>query len=191
MNRLRSGATYGTTIAPAYWSVSFTTFPLHKVERGKWVATFDLLRGNTKSMVVYNPGLEYPAAYKDFEGLVKAGTANPFTGVSVVQTISANALSLSGLPANFILSRGDLVGLVQNNRYTLHRIVEDVVGNTSGVTPIFQVEPPIPTNFFTTAAVANLYRASVEVILDPSSISGDEESVIPVPITFSATSRAY
>lgn len=190
-NRLRSGATYGTTIGTAYWSISVTTWPMHRQEQGKWLAFFDVLRGNVKPMLLYNPGREYPAAYKNFEGLVRAGTSTPFTGTAALSSISANAVGLNQLPANFILSRGDLLGLVQNNRYSLHRIVEDRVANGSGTTTTFQVEPPIPTNFFTVAATVNLYRPKIEAILDDGSISGDEETAEPKPITFSATSRAY
>lgn len=190
-NRLRSGATYGTTIGTAYWSISVTTWPMHRQEQGKWLAFFDVLRGNVKPMLLYNPGREYPAAYSSFAGMVKSGTSTPFTGQAALSSISATAVGLNGLPANFILSRGDLLGLVQNNRYTLHRIVEDRIANASGVTTVFQVEPPIPTNFFTVAATVDLYRPKVEAILDDGSVSGDEETAEPKPISFSATSRAY
>lgn len=190
-NRLRSGATFGTTIGSSYWAIAITTWPLYKQEQGKWLAFLDVLRGNVKPMLVYNPGREYPAAYKNFDGLVRAGTSTPFTGRCDLSSISATAVGLNQLPANFILSRGDLLGLVQNNRYSLHRIVEDRVANGSGTTTVFQVEPPIPTAFFTTAAAVDLYRPKVEAILDDGSISGDEETAEPKPLSFSATSRAY
>lgn len=190
-NRTRGGATYGTTIGTAYWTINITTWPLYKQDQGKWIAFFDSLRGNVKPMLLYNPGREYPAAYTSFAGMVKAGTATPFAGQAALSSISATSVGLNGLPANFILSRGDLLGLVQNGKYTLHRIVEDRVANASGVTTVFQVEPPIPTNSFTVAAVVDLYRPKVEAILDDGSISGDEETAEPKPISFSATSRAY
>lgn len=190
-NTTRGGATYGTTIGASYWTITVTTFPMFRQEQGKWIAFFDVLRGNVKSMLLYNPGREYPSAYKNFNGLVAAGTSTPFTGRCALSSISATAVGLNGLPANFILSRGDLLGLVQNNRYTLHRIVEDRVANASGTTTVFQIEPPIPTSLFTIAAAVDLYRPKVEAILDDGSISGDEETAIPQAISFSATSRAY
>lgn len=190
-NRLRSGATFGTTIGAAYWSISVTSWPMHKFEQGKWLAFLDVLRGNVKPMLLYNPGREYPAAYKNFIGMVRAGTSTPFTGRCALSSISATSVGLNQLPANFILARGDLLGLVQNGRYSLHRIVEDSVANGSGATTVFQVEPPIPISFFTTAAAVDLYRPKVEAILDDGSISGDEETAEPKPISFSATSRAY
>lgn len=190
-NRTRGGATFGTTIGTSYWAISVTTWPMYRQEQGKWLAFFDVLRGNVKAMLLYNPGREYPSAYKNFDGLVKAGTSTPFTGQAALSSISANAVGLNGLPANFILSRGDLLGLVENNRYSLHRIVEDRVANGSGATSVFQIEPPIPGGLFTIAAAVDLYRPKVEAILDDGSISGDEETAEPKPISFSATSRAY
>jgi len=75
--------------------------------------------------------------------------------------ISGNReISLSGLPANYVLSRGDYLSWTYNGgRRALHRVVEPVTASAGGVATSFEVTPPVRPGSVTSTPVT-LRRAS-------------------------------
>ncbi|WP_439523169.1 hypothetical protein [Marivita sp.] len=101
-------------------------------------ATLSLLEEVGASFLLYDPRKPFPAA--DPGGLLIAGSSPQ------IATLNANnrELTLSGLPAGYVLTPGDLIGWTYGaspTRYAVHRIVTGGSANGSGVSPSLEVTP--------------------------------------------------
>lgn len=96
------------------------------------------------------------------------GSATP-----VIATLGANnkSLTVSGLLAGYILSAGGMFHFDYGSspvRRALHRIVETVTANGSGVTPAFEVRPHFRPGA-TTGLAIQFINPSAKVKLIPGS----------------------
>ena len=111
-------------------------------------------------------------------------------GVTVPPTVLAlgsdpRELSLTGLPAGYVLSRGDLVYFSYAGRIGLHEIVSTVTANGSGQTALFEVNPPLRPGL-TTGTQVRLTFARCRAVLLPGSLSlGETTNTITTGISFS------
>jgi len=189
--RLKSSATFGTAIGAQGWLAEITTRPLMRDEQGAWLAFFDSLRGGVYSCLLYNPNKEYPLKYKftGFLGLKIAGTTDNFEGMSsILNKRDARTISLNRLPPAFVLSTGDHVGVIKENRYSLHRVQQDAIANSNGIIYDLSVEPSL-SDFFGAGSDVTVYQAKCEFTVDDESVSGDDETAAPHAISFTAMSR--
>lgn len=97
-------------------------------------------------------------------GGVWLGAAAP-----VIHTLDPDNLRLrvSGLPAGYVLSRGDYLGFTYGSnptRYALHRLDQSATASGAGLTPLFEVAPHIRPGAQTGAAVA-LIRPPIRAVL--------------------------
>lgn len=92
-----------------------------------------------------------PCPIKDPTGSI-LGAANP-----VIASLPAGGLSLtlSGLPAGYVLSAGDYISFTRGSplRHEMHQIVTDAVASGGGVSPEFEVVPGIRPGVIVGAAV--------------------------------------
>jgi hypothetical protein len=100
------------------------------------------------------------------------------SSVPLINTIGGNrSLSLSGLPAGYVLKRGDFLSFdfaTDPVRRGFHRLVEDATANGSGVTPSFEVEPYLKTGT-SVALEVTLIKPSAKMALatfDPGTRGG-------------------
>lgn len=150
------------------WSISLKTKPLFNAEIGQWLAFNAALRGGARFFQMWDPWREYPAAYMPAGwGSLTRHAGGAFDGTATVTAIGASGLpsaardtlAFGTLPDGFKLIAGDMVGLSQSGLMSLHRILDPTQLTSSAGAVTAWVEPEVPANF-TTAAVAQFYRAS-------------------------------
>jgi hypothetical protein len=189
-NQLNSGATPTTEIAPPYWSARIDTADIQRrTDRYKnWRQFTDGARGSMKVVLLWDADLPVPQAYDTLTGMTKAG-GGAFVGTGNVDVVdNAYTRTISGLPANFVFTAGDYISFMKGGRYSLHRIVQDVVGNGSGVAVVV-VEPYI-SSVFDADATFNVFRACGEFLIDSRSLSTPRD-LEGGAFSFTARSRAY
>jgi hypothetical protein len=161
-NLLYGGQTQAREQAEARWRATFTTrpfFPLHPTELaelGKWQAWWDSLR-SSRQFLAYDPIQPFPIAYPNGAGL------GSWNGVGGVSSISAFSLTCTGVVSGFAVKAGDLVGLTQSGRYSLHRILLDRTASGTTLSSL-TVEPAINTTLFTTSAACHFIKPKVLMI---------------------------
>lgn len=154
--RSRSGEVLSVEYADAYWSASLTSVAIDQHDVLRLRRWFDSMRGGLYSFLAHDSARELPYNYRTgFDGLTIAGGATPFVGALTVDSLTSGSVTVSQLPADFVFTEGDYIGLVENGRYGLHAILEDVTGSAGGVATV-EVHPPIKTTIFTSSAVGNL-----------------------------------
>lgn len=188
-NYLYGGATQYREVANARWRGSWTTksyartSTAHRLERAAWEAWLDTLRGGSKRFLGYDAWRKHPVGYPGGSGLGAWG------GTASVTAVSAFALSFSGVASGMTVRPGDLVGLVQSSKYSLHTIVEQKTASGTTLSGV-AVEPAINTTLFTTSATANFIAPKCEMMLIPNSVDIAREGPASA-ISFSAMQVLY
>lgn len=97
-------------------------------------------------------------------------------------------LSLTGLPAAYPLSAGDLIGFTYSGtRVAIHEIVSAVTANGSGQTALFEVNPPLRPGL-TTGTAVRLKQPYCTAVLQPGSLSlGKVKNVLTSGVSFEWT----
>ncbi|WP_375458890.1 hypothetical protein [uncultured Enterovirga sp.] len=184
-NQLAGGTTQVREAAEPRWMAEFTYAPMGRAAFQQLQAWLDTLRGGLRFFLAHDALKPYPVGYGKAAllALTRAG-GGAFDGTATLSSISATGFTLTSLPGGFALKAGDHIGLVQSGRFGLFRIVEDATASGGGAVTL-TVEPRVPTNLFTTGALAHLVRPSCTMILDPASISASRSAGSRAPITFS------
>lgn len=169
-----------TQIFDPIWKVTVQTNHLDRARRQAWSAWKDSLRGRLNRLRMYDIARSQPLAYPD--ATQPSGISSGWNGLASVTSVGASgALGLSGLPAGYVLSTGDRVGLEQSSRYGYYTVISGGTANGSGALTV-TVAPLLHTAYFTTSAVARIWRPVALFILDPESWS--------LPETFDVYSQA-
>lgn len=199
VNLLVGGQTQVRSAAARRWRAVCTTPPVTEAEAQKWEAWRDSQRGGLRDALIYHPARAYPAAYREaainaggFVPMVKAG-GGAFTGGAVVTSLATYVIGLSGLPAAFQMSAGDLVGLIGGNgKYAVHRIVEDAVADGSGLASL-AVEAEVLTNVFSVGSpgvTANFVKPACVMTFEAGTWSAGRDIELQ-PISFSMIQTLY
>ncbi|MBA4092251.1 MAG: hypothetical protein C0494_16900 [Sphingobium sp.] len=165
-----NGRIGGITGAPPKWEAEWT---LSKTLTIDWSDELRAWHAGLRGMqrLFFGRDLErpFPKAYRaGFAGMTRAGGGS-FTGAATAwsQTIAANGdadIQLQGLPASFVLGKGDYIGLRwtnaampggTDNRRALARVTTGSTANGSGVAAV-TVEPPLDMRVVPGGAVAYL-----------------------------------
>jgi hypothetical protein len=149
-------------VAPALWHGSVTLGNLTPAEAADQMALVDLARQSGATFLVCDRTRPYPSL--DPDGAV-VGIATV-----TVQAIGATRrdLRLTGLPPNYQIRRGDLVGVTWGAsplRYGLHRIVVAASADATGLTGWCEVAPALPSALAAGAA-ASLARPVFMAMMD-------------------------
>lgn len=166
------GVRYNVTeTAPPSWVVQISTPPFHKEssEIGIWSSFISSLHGGINRFLVNDNFKMKPLAYWTAEASTDVDASWDGTaGVSALT--AAGSLSLTGLPAGYVVSVGDRIGLEQTvssvDRYGYHEVTSGGTANGSGVVTV-TVMPFIKTGIFTTSATARLWKPIAAFIPDP------------------------
>jgi hypothetical protein len=113
----------------------------------------------------------YPIAYP--KGSWPTGGA--FTGLTAnLSAINANrkAVTLSALPAGFVLSPGDYISIARSGAADLHQLMETATASGGGVTAEFEIRPQLWPDVTITRAVSVKQPACLMAIV-PGSIATD------------------
>lgn len=153
-------------LAPALWRGSVTLGRLTPEEEADAMALVDLVRQSGASFFAYNLARSAPSLDPDGNVL---GAATP-----TIQSISVDRreLTIAGLPANYQLRRGDLVGVTWGAapaRYGLHRIAVASSADATGLTGANEVVPALPAALVTGSGVT-LIEPVVKAMMVPGSV---------------------
>lgn len=146
LSTLAGGKTIGKDMGPPLWVATYTTEELRNDDAVDYQAVINSLDGVTRLFEAFDLRRASPRAYPGGVG------AND----GVLRTVNANNkwLSLSGLAAGQIISRGDYLSFTYGTNRALHQAMELVAANGSGTTPEFEVRPLVRSGFSLSAAVS-------------------------------------
>ncbi len=131
-SRTAGGVTIAKDFGPALWFGTYTTEELPNDDALDYKAVLDSLDGAIGTFEAWDLRRPAPRLYGD------GSAAN-----GVLHSVNANnkALSLSGLNAGQVVSRGDYLSFDYGGNRALHRVAEAVTANGSGLTAEFEVRP--------------------------------------------------
>lgn len=132
LSRLADGRTFGKDFGPALWFATYTTEELLNADALDFAAMLNSLDGVINTFEAWDLRRPTPRLYPD-------GSAHD----GVLNSVNANnkAVSLSGLNAGQVVSRGDYLSFNYGANRALHRAAETVAANGSGQTPQFELWP--------------------------------------------------
>ncbi len=185
--RTRGGGVQMVAYGAPYWECAITTpSSLTTEEVLALKAWFDRLEGGLHTFLAHDEALPWPRAYP-----TGFASLSPFVGDATLSAIAARTVTITGLPAGFQLAPGDYFGLVEDSRYSLHRIVAAATASGGGVASNVAFVPPIDLSLFSTSAAVELARPVAEFIPDPGMWQGDSvlRFVPGVAVTFGGIQR--
>lgn len=181
---LGSGQILVADLAPALWVADIETKPMRRPEAHELLARLDTLDGALNSFYLYDPWKCAPTS--DPRGELLGSSAVKIYALD----INNKEMRLYGLPAGYVLTAGDYLAFDYGSnpiRRALHRIVNTVTADGSGITPAFEVRPHIRPGAATDIAVA-LVKAAAKMFLEPGSLSVSGQGGMTV-ISFRAIQR--
>lgn len=131
---MASGQLRVKDLRPPLWAVDVTTIPMlidaASSSANDFQAILESLEGGVNSFYMYNPYRKTPknGAFTD--------------GTLAINSVDSGglAISLKNLPASYVLNRGDMLSFnLTGGARALHKILETVTANGSGVSPIFAI----------------------------------------------------
>lgn len=124
----------------------------------------------------------------------KAYPTGVFNDTGVINSLNADTkrISLSGLPASFVITRGDYLcwNYNSNTMRALHQVMESVTANGSGLTSEFEVRPFIRPGSTTGTAVTFKKPTGVFKMF-PGQIDQLQQSVMTGSVSFKAYESLY
>ncbi len=166
-----SGRQGGVQAGWPLWMATFELDRIDPVSGDLWKAFMARLRGRIRRFYAGDTTRMFPRrAANGFAGMVRAG-GGAFNGSALgwAQNIDADGnaiVALTGLPANFALEAGDLIGwkwdaagapAASYERRTMARVVAPAVASGGGAASVM-IEPPLDTRVVPVGAVAHLDR---------------------------------
>ncbi|PQA72230.1 hypothetical protein [Brucella oryzae] len=136
---LGSGEVITADLAPPRWEGDVTLGKMRHEQAASIQALIESLGGALSSFYLYAPQKAFPV--KDPTGSIMGGST------PAIASVGANnkSLSVSGLPAGYQLSVGDLFAFDYGEnpvRRNMHRLVEGVTATGGGTTSVVEVAPP-------------------------------------------------
>ena len=154
-------------VAPMLWQGEVTLGRMLTHEAAQAFVMMDLIRPAGRMFWAFDT--RRPAPLADLTGSI-LGAAIP-----VIAALAAGRreLALSGLPAGYVLSRGDYLAFAYDGgRRALHRVASaEVVADGSGITPLFEVSTLIQPGA-ALATPVDLIRPAIPVMRIPGSVKG-------------------
>lgn len=177
ISRLRNGSMRAKNFADPIWKVTYSTPPMTQDECVDFLSVLYDLEDGLKAFQAYDERRPYPFHYQ----------TGVFSDDADIATISDNGrtISISGLPANFKLARGDKFRLTRVGQTTLHEIKENVTASGTGAVASVVVQPNIPPEF-TGDNPISFKKPYCFMVIEPGSISYNPGASALGTVTFSA-----
>lgn len=171
-NQMDGRRTESQVFGTPYWSAKYTAEKLTTIE----AAMFDAFRMELEDgclIEAYDVHRPRPIAYQGANPLSgeKAG-GGAFIGDAVLQNITnSRQISVSGLPANFQLSRGDYLEIRKSaTKRSLHIIMADAVASAGGVVSL-SIRFGLDTGNFTLPCSVRFEKPTCLMAIDKGSLS--------------------
>ncbi|ARE40917.1 hypothetical protein RGUI_2776 [Rhodovulum sp. P5] len=164
IDRTAGGIVLPAAIGARLWSGEVRFDVSFRAERARPAAILTALRRPGMPFFAYDRRRPYPLADPDGSAL---GAATPV--LAGIDSADRSRVALSGLPAGYVLSAGDLVGWSYGSapvRYTLHELAEDATADGAGGTGDVSIAPFWPTGTASGLAVT-LIRPAIVAVYDP------------------------
>lgn len=139
-------------LADAYWEADVTTVELPHADAHQVMASINALGGGVRTFYLYNPALSYPQA--DMDGSTY-GASTPVVG-TVADSFN---LSITGLPADYVITKGDFLQITYGTRTYFGQFAESATASGAGVLSSIAVAPALPAGVASADAV-NLIKPS-------------------------------
>jgi hypothetical protein len=164
---LASGQILRADIGPQLWRGTVTLVPGYHDDVQAVEARLSILRRSGASFFISDPRRIGPRSDPE-------GTTLGASTVQIHTLVTGNReIRLKGLPSGYVLSEGDMLSFSYSvgsvTLYALHRLVVGATADGSGVTPAFEVTPPIRPGAAVDAAVV-LVRPYCKAIMVPGSV---------------------
>lgn len=167
VNQTAGGEVITGAVGAQLWQGDVTLGAMVGNEQSTPDVLLSLLRVSGASFYAYDT--RRPAPFADPTGSI-LGAAVP----TIATLVAGNReIALAGLPANYVLTRGDYLAFDYGtpSRRALHKVVAVTVqANVSGTTPNFEVTPALRPGAVVGATVT-LVRAACKAKLVPGSVS--------------------
>ncbi|TPE47224.1 hypothetical protein [Amaricoccus solimangrovi] len=150
-------------IAPPKWIADVTLARYNNRDADELQALFEAILPH-RLFHLYNIRRPFPAADPDGSEL---GNSAPLLHAIGSDNVS---LRISGLPSGYTLTRGDMLAFNRGDRRSLHRIIDTVSANSSGLTPSITVTPALKTGTVTGVRVF-LERPTALMMIAPGSFA--------------------
>lgn len=172
-----NGIVRGKDFGSALWQAEYTTVEMLNRDAIAFEAALNSLDGLTNAFEAGDLRNRYPRNYQN----------GAFTDSGVLATVGANnkSLSISGLPANFVISAGDYFHFTYGTSRALHQACETVTASGAGLSPVFEVRPFIRAGYTITNPVTFKLPNGL-FILQPNSITTTLKSVVTSAVSFKA-----
>lgn len=162
-----TGEMLSAKLGPDLWVADVALADMYNAEAQQVSALIEGLGGSMQSFYLYNPLIPFP----------QYDPTGSILGASTPTILAINAdnkrMSITGLPAGYRLTRGDMLGIDYGSptRRALLRILEaSITANGSGITGLFEIRP-----FFRPGIVAglavDLSHPAAKVKIVPGSLS--------------------
>lgn len=179
MSRQNDGRTIGKDLGPALWKADYATIPLLNDAAIAFEAALDSLDGVIQTFEACDLRRLMPLLYPGGTG------ANNGTLLSV--NANNKALALAGLAAGQVVSIGDYLSFSYGSSRALHRAVEAVTANGSGVTAQFEVRPHLRTGWTLSPSTAVTLKNPRGIFsLVPGSVSSKSYGALYSVVSFQA-----
>ncbi len=136
-SRTAGGVTITKDMGDPLWQAAYVTTTLTPNELDYWRARLDVLDGGQQQFKAYPLSRCFPIAYPNGSWPTGSGFSGDSATISA-RWNSGKELTLAGLPAGYIVSRGDFLRIGSRN---LHRVVNREVANEFGVAAGVEVRP--------------------------------------------------
>jgi hypothetical protein len=170
-----SGRLGGVSAGEPLWAAKWTLADMTPGKADQWGAFVELLDGPLRQFYGYDHARLYPKAYPNgFDGVNRAG-GGAFDGAATTWAVDGTGavLTLTGLPANAVLSVRDYVGFRWTTgglqRRALVRCAEKITANGAGSASV-TVRPAVPT-VVPPGAVAYLDKPTCLMRLVPGGVN--------------------
>ena len=140
ITRSAGGDVMGAELGARLWRVQLDLVPQTHQGAEQIRAKMHLLRQSSASLII-RPSPCFAPAYDPTGSIIASSTV-------LLNTVQSNLrdIRLGGLPAGYTLTAGDYLSFTYGTnptRYAFHQVVSGAVAGGGGVTPDFEVIPPI------------------------------------------------
>ncbi|WP_370286928.1 hypothetical protein [Pseudooceanicola nanhaiensis] len=182
-SQTQGGEVLVSDLGPRLWTFEVQVVTKTHAEARKGEALARMLRQAGRPFFAYDKTAAYPAADP---GGVLLGAATP-----TIHTLGSDnrRMRVQGLPAGYVLSRGDPLSFAYGldpTRYAFHEVITPVTADGSGLTPLFEVSPFIRPGAQVGAAVTFLKPFCKAVMIPGSYRPGLRRPVVTEGFSFSA-----
>lgn len=157
-----SGQTLSAQMGPSLWQATVNLHKRYHEDMAEVEALVQMLIDRSETFYLYDPRKVYPKM--DPTGSVLTGYTPK------VYSSSPSQIILKDLPAGFVISTGDFMSFpyAGGGRIALHRAVETVTVDGTGMTPAFDVVPFIQAGL-TAETVVSLIKPVMRCAITPGS----------------------